>query len=126
MSNIAWSVNSPLGNEVILKQSTFDNHIEGEEKRSEKEVANLQSVAKDVKRIVEKPRFIYCDANYDENKRCRYLDTVFMETSSAIRSLVVIVDTDRTPNEVVTWTIKRDLKQENTTKDRILYDSHAY
>ena len=126
MDEIIWNTNNPLGISVILKQSTYDEHISDEPKRTELEVENLQAVLQNVKGIIEHPRFIYCDKNFEGNSRQRYLDFVFMEDRSAIRSLVVIVDTDREPNEIVTWTIKRNLSQENPSKDEIIYDSCAY
>ena len=126
MSEIIWSALDPLGNEVILKKDTYDYHICGEPKRSEEEVSNLRAVLGDTKKLIEKPRFIYKDINHIQNRRVRYLDTIYLEDLGAIRALVAVVDTDRTPYEVVTYMIKRDLKQENPTKDMIIYDSRAY
>lgn len=117
-----WLVKNPLGIDVCLKQETFDNHIIGDTKRSTKETDNLVKEANHVKMTIEEPRAIYPDANFEENKRHRYIDFIFDPDLCHVQALVVVVDTDRDPNEVVTWTIKRKLSQE-LLKGGIIYDS---
>lgn len=126
MEEIIWVAHDPLGKQVILKQSTYDFHISDKPKRGKTNAENLQAVTENVKGVIENPRFIYHDKDYSKNSRYRYLDFVYMAEISAIRALVVVVDTDREPNEVATWTIKRGLNQENPTKDAIIYDARAY
>ena len=50
--------------------------------------------------------------NINENLRYRYIDLFVSEKYKHISAMVVVVDTDRIPYEVVTWTIKRSLNQE--------------
>lgn len=114
-----WAVTNPLGTETVLKQSTYDAHINDIEKRTDKEIEHLQLVSNVIKGIIKKPRFIYWD---EDGVRHRYIDLISLEGLNHIQGLVVVVDADRDPNEVVTWTIKRHLKQE---KGGIIYDFRA-
>lgn len=114
-----WVVKSPV-HEVCLKQETYDDHITDENTRTPEEIQHLIDVGEDVKMIVQNPRFIYKDNNYEENLRHRYVDFIYHDKFSHLQALVVVVDTDRDPHEVVTWTIKRSLNQE---KGGVIYDS---
>ncbi len=119
MTDYQWVVTNPLGIEVTLKQSTFDAHIMDAVARTDVQLRNLALVSDAVREIIQEPRFIY----YDENpQRQRYIDLISFKELNHLQGLVVVVDTDRIPNEVVTWTIKRDLKQE---KGGIIYDSRS-
>lgn len=74
---------------------------------------NLIVETETVKSVISNPKCIYCDKAYDKNLRHRYIDLIVSQKHKKMLAMVVIVDTDRTPNEVVTWTIKRKLNQEN-------------
>lgn len=116
-----WVVRNPLGTDVALKQSTYDTHIM-DESRDEKERANLELVAQAAKSVITQPRFIYWEKN-KYKQRHRYIDLIAFEELLHIQSLVVVVDTDRSPHEIVTWMIKRSLKQEILKGGGIIYDS---
>lgn len=73
--------------------------------------------------VVEQPRFIYYDSNYEQNKRVKYSDQIYMEQYGHLQNLVVVVDTDREPHEVVTWMVKSNTKQEKMGV--VIYDSRA-
>jgi hypothetical protein len=118
-----WIVADPHGVSVALRKDTYELHIQDTDKRGEKSVDHLVEVADNVPRVIQNPRFIYHDRDHDENSRIRYADLMHVPSSDAIRALVVVVEDDRRPREVVTWTIKRSLAQENATKEAIIYDS---
>ena len=113
-----WVVSGPLG-PVALKQSTFDMHITDTTERSDAEISNLVLVIDAAKGIVQIPRFIYYD---EDGIRHRYVDLISFPELNHLQGLVVVVDPDRDPHEVVTWMIKRDLKQE---RGELIYDARA-
>lgn len=111
-----WVTENPLGTPVGLTNETYESHIIGDHPDDKaRELVNTY-----VKGVIEDPRFIYLDQNHDTNKRVRYIDYVSIEEYNKIQNLVVVVDTDREPNEVVTWTVKSSTRQE---KGGIIYDS---
>lgn len=75
-----------------------------------------------MKSVVQNPTFIYPDQNHEENKRVRYSRQVYIQDYGHIQNLIVVVDTDREPNEVATWMIKSSTKQEKITGG-IIYES---
>jgi hypothetical protein len=80
-----------------------------------------ESVFTNVIGIIQEPRYIYLDSNYEKNKRIKYIDYVILgDTIQKIKSLIVIVDTDRDPYEVVTWSVRNETKKET---GGIIYDS---
>lgn len=119
MPEYIWTVTNPFGAETVLKQTTYDADINDIEKRTDKEIEHLQLVSDAIKGIIRKPRFIYWDK---DGVRHNYIDLISLEGLNHIQGLVVVVDADRDPNEVVTWTIKRHLRQE---KGGIIYDYRA-
>lgn len=123
MSDYIWVVKNPLGTDVALKKSTYESHIQDETTRTEAGIKHLTLVADAVKSTIIYPRFIYYDKDYDQNLRHRYIDLVAVEELLHIQALVVVVDTDRDPHEIVTWMIKRDLKKELLSGRGVIYDS---
>ena len=127
MSDYRWEVTDPLGNVVVLKSTTYYQHIMDDNDKSETEIENLTYVEEYVKNIIQNPRYIYKDVDYENNQRHRYIDLVGIPDFNHLQALVVVVDTDRTPHEVVTWTIKRNLKQERILEEGgIIYDSKKF
>lgn len=62
------------------------------------------------------------DSHYSDNQRVRYVDLSASESFGRIHALVVVVETDRDPQEVVTWIIKSNLRQE-LIPGGVIYDS---
>lgn len=111
---------------MALKETTYNSHILDEQTRTEAEVRHLQLVSEAVREVIIKPRFIYYDVNYEGNLRHKYIDLICLEELLHIQALVVVVDTDREPNEVVTWTIKRSLNKEIIRGGRLVYDARKH
>ncbi|MEW5321293.1 PBECR2 nuclease fold domain-containing protein [Geobacillus thermoleovorans] len=117
-----WVTKNPLDTEVALTVETYESHIIGDHQND----LSRELVLPYVKGVIEQPRFIYCDKDYEKNKRVRYTDQVYLEQFGKIQNLVIIVDTDRYPNEIVTWMVKSNTKQEIIKgKGGLIYDSRA-
>lgn len=113
-----WVTKNPLGTEVALTQETYETHIlRGHPNDKARKIVYPQ-----IKGIIEQPRFIYYDQQYEENLRHRYLDFIHIQEYGRIFSLVIIVDTDRSPNEIVTWHIESN-KNRLKTNGVVIYDS---
>jgi hypothetical protein len=126
VSKYKWIVKNPIGNEVALSTETFDAHIVDDPDRTDTEVENLIAVFDRVKEVVESPRYIYYDVNYDSNQRHRYMDVIDCEFIDHLTGLVCIVETDRNPHEIVTYMIKSNLKQEKIKERGVIYDSREH
>lgn len=116
-----WIIDTPIQSAVALTVETKETHIEGDHSD---DLVRMQTFDM-LPGIISQPRFIYLDQNHEQNKRLRYCDTVHVSEIGHLQTLVVVVDTDREPNEVVTWMVKSNTKQEKTGEGRILYDSRA-
>lgn len=112
---------NPMQKEIALKEDTYNIHMLGED-RTETEKINIEKTVDLARKTVEKPRFIYYDKNNKERGRIRLINLVNHPDFSHLQAMVVVVDTDREPHEVVTYTIKRNLNQEDTSGG-ILYDA---
>lgn len=111
-----WVTKNPMGADVAVAQETYDSHIIGDHPDDRAR----EFVNEHVKGVIEQPRYIYLDSKHDENQRVKYIDYVALEEIGKIQSLIVVVDTDRSPNEIVTWSVRSDTKKET---GGILYDS---
>jgi hypothetical protein len=98
---IRWIATNPYNHKVILKQETFDKHINNDHTGSD--AAVRKSLEAQTKVVVESPRYIIEDANFTD--RYQYVDILPMNTSGQenLRMFKVIVDTSCYPHEVVTW-----------------------
>jgi hypothetical protein len=117
---VVWTANDPRGNTVILRQDTLDVHILSESK-TDKDIFQRRSIVADAKKVVENPRYITQDKDYNINKRENYTDFLSIEGRSGITCLSVVVETDRNPREVVTIIPKRKIGGEGN----IVYDSNS-
>ena len=120
-ASYVWIVTTPIQSEVALTLATKEFHIEGEHCD---DVVRMQAYDM-LPEIIAQPRFIYQDQQHETNKRLHYCDLVVIPEVGHLSTLVVVVDTNREPNEVVTWMVKSNSKQEKTDEGRILYDSRA-
>ena len=98
--DICWAVKDIQRREIILKQTTYDEHIT--EDHSVQDFNFRKSMEPRVKQTLISPDIIIKDG-----KRNLYYNTVVIrheEGLPKVKILKVVVDADRIPNEVVTWT----------------------
>lgn len=115
-----WVTKNPQDENVSLTNQTYEIHVVGDHPKDEARVATYPNI----QRIIEKPRYIYPDQNHAENKRVKYIDHVYIQEVGYIQNVVVVVDTDRQPHEVVTWMVKSSTKQEKF-EGGVIYDSSS-
>ena len=120
-SSYLWIVKTPIKSQVALTVETKEIHIEGDHFD---DLVRMQAFDM-LPEIIAQPRFIYMDQQHETNQRLHYCDLVDIPELGHLSNLVVVVDTDREPNEVATWMVKSNSKQEKTGEGRILYDSRA-
>ena len=98
--DIRWTVKDIQGREIILKQTTYDEHIT--EDHDLQDAKFRKSMEPRVKQTLISPDVIIKDG-----KRNLYYNTVVIrheEGLPKVKILKVVVDADRIPNEVITWT----------------------
>lgn len=106
---IRWSVTDPLGNEVILKESTFQEHIRKDHKFSDSEYR--QKAELKASETIKNPQMII--VNKEKSNRHVYYKIVTMpcdEDRESLKIMKIVVDTDRKPNQIVTWILQSKLK----------------
>ncbi len=120
MDEIRWEAIDPQGRRVILKQSTFDEHIR---QAHEPDDALIRIKNEEhAKRAVAYPHVVLRDpTDHDRHIYYRIILANNGTDLKKIRNMRVIVYTDREPNEVVTWIVERKLKGE-AKKEWIVYD----
>jgi hypothetical protein len=111
-----WVTQNPLGTDVGVATETYESHIIGDHPDDKAR----EFVNDHVKGVIEQPRYIYLDNKHEENQRVKYIDYVALPEYGKIQSLIVVVDTDRTPNEIVTWSVRSETRKET---GGIIYDS---
>ena len=115
---IRWAVTNPYNHEVILKQETYDKHIDGD--HSEADAKVRRATEEQTKSVIKNPRYIVRDTNSGD--RYQYIDVLPMESSGkqSLRMFKTIVDVSRYPHEVVTWMpVRNGIRMEGG----IVYDS---
>ena len=107
--NIRWKVTDPLGNEVILKESTFQEHILGDHQMEDAECRKIAEVQ--AKAVIQNPQLIIKDEE-DKNRHIFYKIILmpYDGLKKRLMALRVVVDTDRTPHAIATWVIQSKLK----------------
>ena len=119
---IRWSTMDPLKREIVLREDTFDCHINGD--HEEVDATYRISVERKAKCVVENPRFILKDKT--EETRENYINLEIMPTENGdvkVRCMQVIVDTSTKPHEVVTYIPQNKLKFRIKAEEAIVYDS---
>ena len=120
-NNIIWTVTDPQDRKVVLKNSTFDFHIAGTD-HDENDSNFRKKIAAQAKQTIVEPEFIV-----NEEQRNIYFSLVkvpYENNLLKIKPMKVVVDADRTPNEVVTWTVMR--KMNDTIKsEAIIYERNS-
>ena len=112
-----WKVTDPLGNEIFLKNSTYTEHILAS--HGAKDAMYRAQIESEAQRTLKAPTLIVFDGMRNLYYRAIGLVDEMGELLK-IRTLKVLVETDRTPQEVVTWTI---LRKGDNVKGAIIYDS---
>lgn len=104
-----------------MKTATLE-HIIGD--HSEADAEGRKQALEAAPDVITTPRFIIKDVSSDgqERKREKYFDTRYHEQTGRFSYVVVIVDTDRDPYEVVTCTRQRTIS-DTLPKEGLLYDS---
>lgn len=118
-SEYIFSVKDFKGDEVILTNYVYSMHVYSSRKSEADREARLRALDL-VPEVLQKPRYVYY--NYDDpaaNRR-RYIDLV--EFAGRIKALVVVVDASTRPEEVVSWQVKSNLKQEKIERGGIIYN----
>lgn len=110
-----WKVTNPLGDEVVLRELTFKEHILGDHYSAD--AAFRAALEPAAKFTVTNPHLII-----DDNGRHLYyrLTTFIEEDDVKVKILKVVIDTDRTPHGVVTWTTAR--KGDAVKKGAVIYE----
>lgn len=116
-SDLVWTAQSPLGQSVNFKQSTFQKHIIEEKKR--KEFVGEENTLKDV---VEHPRFIVPDKDYTDTRHV-YGDVRYIAALDGYYWVQVIVDYSTQPSDVATAIACRKIPTLET--GNIIYDAQA-
>ncbi|WP_338826307.1 hypothetical protein MTBGP_11150 [Moorella thermoacetica] len=115
-----WVVKSPISSAVALKRETYNLHVIADHCEDKTRALAYPYV----RSVIETPRFIYLDPSHPTHDAVRYIDLIFLPEMQHIQALVVIVERDKEPNEVATWMVKTNLKQE-MVQGGIIYDSRA-
>ena len=94
-----WSITDPLGNRIVLKTSTFDEHIIGDHEDKDSEFR--QMLEPSAQMVLASPNLV----TQDETRRLYYgLIASKQNDNLKVRILKVVVEEN---GEVVTWTLQR-------------------
>lgn len=120
MEKIRWKITDVQGREIILKETTYAEHILGD--HAEEDARIRECMEPQIKRTLISPDIII----QDEVGRNLYYNTVVIRyegRAAKIKILKVVVETDREPNEIVTWTPLR--KGDNIKNGEIEYERNS-
>lgn len=119
----AWSVTDPLGHCVVLRNKTKSKHILNVATHTKEDIEFRTVLLEHAKVIVENPRYILEDNDYNINKRICYTDIIKAEGRPGMTYVSVHADTDREPFEVATIIPRR---KTTDTKGAIIYDANDH
>ncbi len=116
-----WSRQDPLGNTVVLKTSTLTDHIIGD--HTDADVKMRMYAVSQAPEVVENPDKIFKDYSTvgEDRNREKYMDLRHVEETDSFMAIVVVVDTDRDPREMVSCTAQHKLPKK-IPKEGVLYD----
>ena len=104
---IRWKVTDPLGNEIVLYEDTFTEHIIGHHADKDAEVRRL--IERQVKFVLRNPYFVIKDQKFDD--RWKYLGLVSVpQEELKIKTVGIIVDIVK-PINIVTWYARRAIDE---------------
>lgn len=104
-TEIKFSTTDPMGRIVVMKSSTFDGHIIGDNNRVE-----FIGQEDKLKRIIENPTIIIKDPK--ENRE-RYYDIIQLDSTTKIKPIMVVVEHSTEQSEVVTAIRKSSMTDTN-------------
>ena len=104
--DIRWSISDPLGNKIVLKNSTFDEHILSDHTDEDSKIRQkLESSA--IATLINPSLIAEDNQNNSRNIYYGVVALQYEEPELRVKMFKVVVEADRTPNEVVTWTVLR-------------------
>ena len=96
---IRWEVTDPQGRQVVLKESTYENHIKKD--HNQEDAAFRIKMEVQAQKAITTPQFII--AKKERNEYHRIARVPMEKGLEKLKHMYVITDTDRDPNEVVTF-----------------------
>ena len=118
--SVRWKEIDPQERIVILRQDTYDKHIDSD--HSPADAQYRKRVEQQVRSTIQQPQYILQDKQHEQRHNYFRLIKVYRDDKQIkIKPMKVVVDADRTPNEVVTWHVQNSLS-EPTTEEGIIYD----
>lgn len=118
---VRWSVVDPRGKMIVLKDSTYEDHVGGD--HEDRDASYRMKTEHLVKKVLSCPRFIIYDKS--GNGYLDYFDIVVVPDDVGkltIKLMKVILDTKPIPCEVVTWMAQRRISEGQLGKEWIVYD----
>ena len=101
---IRWKVTDPLGNEIVLYEDTFTEHIIGHHADKDAEVRRL--IERQVKFVLRNPYFVIKDQQFEN--RVKYLGLVSVpQEKKKIKTVGIIVEVEKDPFKIITWYARR-------------------
>lgn len=117
--NVRWTASNPYKHEVVLLQETYDGHLIDD--HGKLDASGRIAIEPYIKPIIENPCYIAQDDGCET--RYQYWGFIFKETDDNIMIQGIakaIIETDRTPHEVVTWF---KCHKGNISKKGVVYDA---
>lgn len=120
MDDTRWTIIDNSGNTIILKQSTYTDHIVGD--HADKDAKIRIEAEPCAKCTLQNPRIIAKDLVREGRFQYIGIATVSndeYDTAVKLKNIVVVVDKNVVPYEVVTWIVQRNT---SINKEAIIYD----
>ena len=116
---IRWKVTDPLGNEIVLYEDTFTEHIVGH--HADKDAEVLRKIEGQVKFVLRHPSFVIKDQRF--TNRWKYLGLVSIkQEDKKITTVGIIVEVEKNPLKIVTWYARR-VMDEKVIDGGMIYDA---
>ncbi len=122
-TDLIFKTTDVLGNTVVLKRNTLENHIAGENgDHPERHYLNVQSNLLKVQRIIEGPNQILKDQKNDN--RYNYLATIAFDSHTSVKGVKITTE-EVAPNyhEVVTFYSNKNMREK--IEGRVVYDRYT-
>lgn len=121
--NIILEVEDYSGQLVVVRERTYVTHTAKElYKDADVRAETFNYVAS----VLREPRLVTYDKDDPNSTRRHYVDLIAApEIFERVKVLTVIVETGKTPWEVVSWIPKEDTKDLKISRGGVIYDSKA-
>ena len=117
---VRWKVVDPRGIEIDFREDTYSTHIVGDHGEKDSEFRKL--IEEFVKKTLSKPHLIMKDPKIDGRLQYLRLDLVGEKnTKRKFKTVKVVVDTDRTPFEIASFSAQYKLQGDFSEED-IVYE----